>query len=188
MAGQINVIFFNQAEEYNDFSGGYQRFYDELPRSFVQCYAAQRALTAFADTYEIPEGELILVQVQSSNISPEDEGKCLTGQGIHSDGADRAMLLCLQRDNVENARSSVFEDVDGERRIVDRHVLREGHALFWKDNEIYHYVEPAKLADKSRSGRRTVMIAHYPAMMYVTGKPNPNNTLPPSGKHPKYED
>lgn len=183
---QVNQDFFNQASEYNDFSGGYKRYYDELPRSFIQSRVTQRLLTNFQTVYKIPEGELILVQVQSSNISPEDAGKCLTGQGIHSDGADRAMLVCMERDNVTDAQSSVYEDAEGERPIINRVVLEEGQVLFWKDNEIYHYVEPAGLDDPERSGRRTVMIAHYPAMHYITGKPNENNTLPPSGKHPEH--
>lgn len=183
---QINQNFFNQAEEYNDFSGGYRRFYDELPRSFIQNTAAQKLLTKFKDLNKIEDGELILVQVQSSNITPEDEGKCLTGQGIHSDGADRAMLICLERDNVKGAKSSVYEDAHGHRPIISPRVIKEGQVLFWKDNEIYHYVEPAELENKIIMGKRTVMIAHYPAMQYITGEPNPNNTLPPSGFHPPH--
>lgn len=182
---QINQDYFNQASEYNDFSGGYKRFYDELPRQFIQSSVTQRLLTNFQTIYNIPEGHLILVQVQSSNISPDDEGKCLTGQGIHSDGADRAMLVCLERDNVVGAHSSVFEDADGEKPLIDRVVLEEGNTMFWKDNEIYHYVEPARLEDHDYDGTRTVLIAHYPAMHYITGKTNQNNVLPPSGKHPK---
>lgn len=185
---QINQDYFNQSSEYNDFSGGYKRFYDELPRQFIQSPVTQRLLTNFQTIYSIPDGELILVQVQSNNITPEEEGKCLTGQGIHSDGADRAMLVCLERENVVGAHSSVFEDTDGRRPIIDRVVLEEGNVMFWKDNEIYHYVEPARLENAEYDGTRTVMIAHYPAMHYITGNSNPSNTLPPSGKHPHYMD
>ena len=94
------------------------------------------------------------------------------------------MLICLNRENVAGARNSIYEDTDGYKPVIKPQVLAEGNVLYWKDNEIYHYVEPAALEDKSKMGTRTVMIAHYPAMQYITGETNPNNTLAPSGKHP----
>lgn len=65
-------------------------------------------------------------------------------------------------------------------------MLKEGEVMFWNDNEVYHYVEPVRLDDTNKGGQRTVLIAHYPAMHYITGKPNPNSTLPPSGFHPPH--
>jgi len=183
---QLNHGFFNQHAGYNDFSGGYRRHYRQLPAAFVDSLPAQRLLHAFKDTYAIPDGKLVLVQVQATNLTPHNQGKCLTGQGIHSDGADCAMLACLRRENVSGARSAVFRDADGDDSVVSPHVLEEGEVLFWRDNEVYHYVEPARLVDDECDGTRAVLIAHYPAMHYITGGQNMKNTLPPSGKHPRY--
>lgn len=183
---QIHQNFFNQPNEYNDFSGGYRRYYNELPRQFVECEATQRILNEFKKTFNVPEGKLILVQVQTNTISPIDQGKCLTGQGIHSDGADCAMLVCLQRDNIQCARSSVYCDADGDIPVIHPKVLEAGQIMFWKDNQVYHYVEPAVLDNTTKGGSRTVLIAHYPVMYTIQGGTNENNTLPLSGKHPKH--
>lgn len=183
---QISQDFFNQASDYNNASGGYRRYYRQLPLDFIESPVSQRLLNNFKSLYDIPDGQLVLLQVQTSQITEENEGKCLTGQGIHSDGADKAMLVILKRSNVVGARSSVYTDVNGLAPIVSPTALQEGEVLFWKDNEVYHYVEPAALSEKSKIGERTVLIAHYPAMHYITGRSNPNNTLPPSGKHPPH--
>lgn len=183
---QITQNFVNQNFDYNDLSGGYKRFYDLFPRTFIECAETQHVLSEFKRVFGIPEGQLVFVQVQSNNVSPEDEGRCLTGQGIHCDGADCAMIVCLDRKNVVGARNSLYKDTDGDEPILDRHLLEVGSSLSWKDNEVYHYVEPVQLLDKSRKGSRTIMILNYPAIHYITGEANTNNTLPPSGKHPKY--
>lgn len=183
---QINHDYFNQAQDYNDFSGGYRRYYRQLPSAFIQSDVSQKLLNRFQKIYSIPDGKLVLVQVQSSVVSPDDEGQCLTGQGIHSDGADRAMLACLKRENVFGARNAVFFDSLGKQMVVPPTTLEEGEVLFWEDNAVYHYVEPAQLLDDSHSGERTVLIAHYPAEHYISGHSNLNNKLPPSGLHPPY--
>ena len=103
--------------------------------------------------------------------------QCLTGQGIHSDGADRAILVCLERNNVVQAESAIFSDLRGQHAVLDPFVLKEGHALLWQDNRVFHHVAPARLKDPQTDGSRTVLIAHYPAFHYLSGQTNPNNTL-----------
>lgn len=174
---QLRADFFSQPQQYNDFSGGYKRFYRELPTEFLRCRSTQKVLSAFQKTYQIPDKELILVQVQTSHISGHNVQQCLTGQGIHSDGADRAMLVCLQRDNVTDAENAIYHDLTGHRTVLDPFILEEGHGLLWKDNQVFHHVAPAQLANPEVDGSRTVLIAHYPAFHYLIGQPNPNNTL-----------
>ncbi|MBE9068225.1 2OG-Fe dioxygenase family protein [Leptolyngbya cf. ectocarpi LEGE 11479] len=174
---QLRADFFSQPQQYNDFSGGYKRFYRELPAEFLACKATQKVLSAFQQTYRLPEKELMLVQVQTSHINHNNIDQCLTGQGIHSDGADRAMLVCLQRDNVTHAESAIYHDLKGHRAVLDPFILQQGHGLLWQDNQVFHHVAPAQLADPHMDGSRTVLIAHYPAFHYLSGKPNPNNTL-----------
>ena len=174
---QLRADFFSQPQQYNDFSGGYKRFYRELPADFLGCTATQKVLSAFKKTYQLPEKELMLVQVQTSHINHNNINQCLTGQGIHSDGADRAMLVCLERDNVTHAESAIYRDLHGHRAVLDPFILEEGHGLLWQDNQVFHHVAPAQLADPQTDGSRTVLIAHYPAFHYLSGKTNPNNTL-----------
>jgi len=101
----------------------------------------------------------------------------ITGQGIHTDGLDHGMILCLKRDNVGGAKNSIYGDVMGADVLMDPFVLEEGNALIWQDNKVFHYVSPASLVDKSKGGIRTVLILLYPGNLLVTGEPNPNNTL-----------
>lgn len=182
----VRQNYFNQAEDYNEQTGGYRRYYRELPATFVHQPEVIKLLDAFADKFSVPDGHMSLVQVQTSVIGSNDEGKCLTGQGIHSDGADVAMIAVLRRDNVAGACSAVFADPAGNNSLFGPQPLQGGEAVFWQDNAVYHYVEPARRLDKSKNGYRTVLIAHYPATHYISGKKNVNNTLPPSGVHPPY--
>ncbi|MEM9508902.1 MAG: 2OG-Fe dioxygenase family protein, partial [Cyanobacteria bacterium P01_E01_bin.35] len=174
---QIRANCFTQAQNYNDFSGGYKRCYQEMPEQFIKCKATQKALNAFKSTYNIPDNEPILVQVQESHVNTETAGKCLTGQGIHSDGADRAMLVCLQRNNIKGAESAIYADLKGKRSLINPFILSEGQAMLWHDNKVFHDVQPAQTVNSEQEGTRTVLIAHYPAIHYLTGNINPNNTL-----------
>lgn len=181
----VHQNFLIQAAGYNNGGGGgFKRYYRELPKEFIQSDVTQKLLCKFKDECDIPEGELVIVQVQTNHFSPSEEGKCLTGQGLHSDGANRAILACLSRDNVEGARNAVFEDAAGKRLLLGPTVLEEGEVMFWEDNSTYHYVEPVTLGNPSKPGSRTVLIAHYPAYYAVTGEMNPENTLALSGVHP----
>ena len=174
---QIRLDYFTQPHTYNDFSGGYRRYYREMPREFLECDATKKVLFAFKVAYSIPDKEPILVQVQKSHVTWENQDMCLTGQGIHSDGADRAMLTCLARENITAARNAIYADLEGDRALIDPFLLEEGHALMWHDNKVFHHVEPAQVLDPQQEGTRTVLIAHYPATHYMSGKTNPNNTL-----------
>ncbi|MEL6582126.1 MAG: 2OG-Fe dioxygenase family protein [Cyanobacteria bacterium J06621_12] len=175
---QLDAQCFIQAEQHNDFSGGYQRCYQKMPRQFLACEATKKVLNAFKSAYNIPDHELILVQVQKSHVTNENAGQCLTGQGIHSDGADRAMLVCLERNNVAGAKSAIYADLAGKRSLIKPFVLEEGKAMMWHDNHVYHHVQPAEVIESEKEGTRTVLIAHYPAIHYLQGTANSNNTLP----------
>ncbi|EDX86487.1 hypothetical protein S7335_4191 [Synechococcus sp. PCC 7335] len=174
---QIRAHCFLQASQYNDFSGGYKRCYREMPKQFIESPATKKVLNAFKLAYDIPDNEPVLVQVQKSHITAENEGQCLTGQGIHSDGADRAMLVCLDRHNIAGAKSAIYADLDGARSLIDPFVLEAGQAMLWHDNKVFHSVEPAQVVDPLEQGTRTVLIAHYPAIHYLSGTINPNNQL-----------
>ena len=170
--------FFIQNAKYNDFSGGYKRFYKTLPDWLIQGHM-KRALKSFVDTYQLPNYASILVQLQKSTILSgiDNANFDITGQGIHTDGHDRAMLVCIDRKNVSGGSNCLYEDIEGVKKIMPQTVLEKGDALFFKDNEIYHYVSDAKPLDCSKDMSRTMIIAHYPANYFLFGKENPQNQL-----------
>ncbi|MEO0455400.1 MAG: 2OG-Fe dioxygenase family protein [Cyanobacteria bacterium P01_A01_bin.114] len=174
---QIRAHCFNQPQQYNDFSGGCERCYREMPQPFLASKATQKVLNTFKSTYQIPDNEPILVQVQESHITSDNEGQCLTGQGIHSDGADKAMLVCLKREQVQGAESAIYADLAGKQSLIVPFVLEVGQAMLWHDNRVFHSVQPAKVTAPHEEGSRTVLIAHYPAVHYLNGTVNPNNHL-----------
>ncbi|MEM6614526.1 MAG: 2OG-Fe dioxygenase family protein [Cyanobacteria bacterium P01_C01_bin.72] len=174
---QLDAQYFIQPEQYNDFSGGYKRYYQKMPQQFLECEASKKVLNIFKSTYNIPDRELILVQVQTSHVTNENAGKCLTGQGIHTDGADRAMLVCLERHNIAGAESAIYADLDGRRSLIAPFILAPGSAMLWHDNQVFHHVQPAQVVEPEQKSTRTVLIAHYPASHYLQGTVNPNNTL-----------
>ncbi|NJN39508.1 MAG: 2OG-Fe dioxygenase family protein [Acaryochloridaceae cyanobacterium CSU_3_4] len=141
---QIRADYFIQPQEYNDFSGGYKRSYREMPKEFIDCSATQKVLFAFKSAYQIPDKEPVLVQVQTSHINANNAGQCLTGQGIHSDGADRAILVCLDRNNITGANNAVYGDLAGHQVILPAFQLEEGHAMLWHDDKVFHHVGPAQ--------------------------------------------
>lgn len=101
----------------------------------------------------------------------------VTGQGVHTDGTERAMLVCIDRENVSGAENCLFEDLKGEKAVLNETILEEGDALMFRDNDIYHYVSDVKPVDKTKDMVRTMLIAHYPANYLLYGADNPNNHL-----------
>lgn len=175
---QLNHNYFCQATSYNPQSGGFKRNYEELPREFIQNKIAQKVLTKLKKIHAIPDADIICITVQTSYIRDGDNNKCMTGHGIHSDGTDKAMLMCLARRNVKGALNSFYGDAEGTDVIVKPFVLEEGHAAYWADNVVYHHVSPGAPADGTEVGERTVLVANYPGKFLMDGSRNPNNTLP----------
>lgn len=240
---QVTVDYFIQPSQYNDFSGGYRRSYKLLPSSFIECEATQKMLNEFKSVHNVPSGELVLCQVQTSHIGinssmpgtkhkiaktlsydihvnppnmeqersetladplvvsnsygsaksghavpdasdqevpdPDEVRKeySITGQGIHTDGCDVCALVCLKRENINGCENSVYYDLEGNEKVLDSFVLKEKNVLYWKDNKVYHYVNPASLINEDKDGIRTVVLMSYPIIFMVDGETNPNNTL-----------
>lgn len=184
---------FHQSQKYNDFSGGYKRYYSTLPENLVQDHLAD-VIKEFVQTYNLPNYACILLQLQRSltpgtsfleifhpifGISSEKNRNAadITGQGIHTDGADRAGIICIDRVNVEGAENALYADLEGKDELFSSSVLKEGDALFFKDNSLYHSVSDAKPIDPKKDLKRTVVIMHYPGLHYLTGNDNASNLL-----------
>lgn len=183
---QLKQEFLNIAGEYNGTKGGYRRYFRGMPDSFLDDPAVLKAINTFADHFGVPDGQVVLLLIQTSIITQHDAGKCTTGDGIHCDGVDVCMLSVLRRENVRGTRSAAFQDPEGTKPLFTPRVLKPGECMFWRDNRVYHYVEPARLVDETKPGYRTVLVMGYPGIHQVIGTNNPNNTLPPSGLHPSW--
>ncbi len=138
---RLDQNYFIQNSGYNDFSGGYKRFYKLIPEDILES-EAKSVILQFKRYYNIPDGTIMLVQIQSSIIEPSTSSSwsrtSITGQGIHTDGASQAILVCLERENVSGAENSFFKDLDGKEQIGKEEVLNEGDAVLFRDNELYH--------------------------------------------------
>ncbi|KAL7569796.1 hypothetical protein ACA910_008810 [Epithemia clementina (nom. ined.)] len=182
----VQQNFLNVARDYNRSMGGYRRYFRGMPETFLEDPDVLKLLNKFAEFYGIPDGQIMLLFIQTYVVTHENEGMCTTGQGIHCDGVDVCMMSVLRRDNIAGARNAAFDDIYGKRVRLEPQVLQPGECLFWRDNRVYHDVEPARLMDPSKPGYRTVLVIGYPGIHQVIGIRNPNNTLPPSGLHPPY--
>ena len=151
--------YFLQPEQYNDFSGGYKRLYDTLPDSLVQGHMRE-VTRQFVEKYNLPNYSCILLQLQSSTVIAGSQAvgqpQSITGQGVHTDGHDCAMLVCVERTNVSGADNSLYEDLEGKRTLFPPTKLDEGDALFFKDNSLYHHVSDAMPLEPARDMTRTI--------------------------------
>eukprot|EP00927_Polykrikos_kofoidii_P049676 TRINITY_DN43703_c0_g1_i1.p1 TRINITY_DN43703_c0_g1~~TRINITY_DN43703_c0_g1_i1.p1 ORF type:complete len:335 (+),score=23.33 TRINITY_DN43703_c0_g1_i1:134-1138(+) len=204
--------YFVQNADYNDFSGGYRRTYDLIPDEWVveENGPVGKMCVQFAEYYKIPEKTVILAQIQTSWI-PEKQSAShesfasITGQGIHTDGADRACIVCLHRGaRIEGAGNQFHAALDGSAPLCEPLILENGDACYFKDNEIYHYVtrgtvkrsgcssvEKNQIAgsdaddgsisfgesSNAHDRARTILIMHAPAELYMIGTGNHRNTL-----------
>lgn len=176
--------FFRQSAEYNDFSGGYNRHYTLIKEDLFDGPLGDVVLK-FAAYYNIPEKTVILAQIQKSVFNGEARQSrvSVTGQGIHTDGADRAVIVGLHRgSNVVGACNQFHAELDGSQPLCEPIALGDGECIFFKDNQIYHYVSPATV--ESNDGHpscpkcsRTILIMHAPAEMFLDGTVNEANKL-----------
>uniref|UniRef100_A0A0G4I9E1 Uncharacterized protein n=1 Tax=Chromera velia CCMP2878 TaxID=1169474 RepID=A0A0G4I9E1_9ALVE len=169
--------FFIQSEEYNDFSGGYKRTYRKITDDTIQGPLLM-TIKQFIDYYNLPQKSVVLAQIQSSIVEAgqfDPRRGSITGQGIHTDGANRAMLVCIRRTNCEGASNQFHHTVDGCNPASDSTVLHDGDACMFKDDSIFHYVSQAAPAVVGERMERSMLILHWPADHYLTGVSNAQN-------------
>lgn len=171
--------YFVQNESYNDFSGGIRRPFAKISDDFLQNHL-HAVIFRFAEYNKIPDKAIMLIQIQTSEVDKSEEGEVrrrlsITGQGIHADGHEKAMLACVRRNNVTGAENQYFADLDGKHPLCQPRVLQEGDISFFTDNELYHYVSSAGPEDPTVDMARTMLLMHYPAEDVLVGAANPNN-------------
>ena len=173
--------YFTQDNVYNDNpnQGGLKRYYKLLSDEVVDSAPFQKILTNFSEHFPQKAGAIVLCQIQTTT----DWGATgdITGQGIHTDGAEEAMIVCLERKNVhpKSAKNALYEDVAGDRVVMRPRALQAAEAIFWKDNEIYHAVSHiAPLCMEDGPAIRTVMLLHADSSYLIDGRKNERNKLP----------
>ena len=125
----------------------------------------------FIQYHALPINTTILVQLQSSIIRSNSSKGDVTGQGIHTDGADDAMLVCVERDDVIGAENEFHAALDGIKPLTKPTILEAGDGVVFRDNEIFHYVSDA--ATNVSVTRRTLILMHSPEE--GNGISNPRN-------------
>ena len=158
--------FFIQSAKYNDFSGGYKRYYDLIPEEIVRG-PMHETITFFLKHHKYPNKHILLLQVQSTFLSEGNNSGDVTGQGIHCDGNDDIMILCTQRYNVCGAENQFFQDLEGKQELTSKLVLEEGDACLLRDNKIFHLVHNAHTTEEQ--GRRTMILIAGPAEPQMLG-------------------
>lgn len=171
--------YFVQHESYNDFSGGIRRPFAKISDSCLQ-NELNAVVLRFVEYNKIPDKAIMLIQIQTSEVDRSEEGEfrrqlSITGQGIHTDGHEKAMLVCIRRKNVTGAMNQYYADLNGKQPLCEPRILQEGDASFFTDNELYHYVSPAGPADPTEDMARTMLLMHYPAEEVLVGAPSSRN-------------
>mmetsp|Transcript_27736 Transcript_27736/g.34292 ORF Transcript_27736/g.34292 Transcript_27736/m.34292 type:complete len:320 (-) Transcript_27736:29-988(-) len=194
---RLDQNYFIQNSGYNDFSGGYRRFYELIPNDIIEKHV-KGIILQFQREYDIPDETVMLIQIQSSiqevdkslehNEDESEEIKkqsvvrrrinreqSVTGQGVHTDGANEAALFCIERTNVDGAKNSFFKDLEGADELVTDRILEEGELVFFRDDQIFHHVSPASQKDTRAEMRRSILLIHSPADHFMTGIRNDAN-------------
>ncbi|CAL4112146.1 unnamed protein product [Meganyctiphanes norvegica] len=163
--------WYMQSEQYNDYSGGFKRYYDLIPEHLVMG-PMYNVIASYIDYLKIPTNTIFMIQLQSSIIRATDNGDGdITGQGIHTDGCDDAMLVCIDRDNVQGAESQFHASLDGTQPLGDSTILEAGDGVIFRDNKLFHYVTKATTTEPV--ARRTMILIHSP--FDGSGDLNPTN-------------
>ena len=178
---KLSYDYFTQPKIYNDNPnlGGLKRHYQLLSDEVVDSAPFKKILTDFSEHFPQKAGAIVLCQIQTT-IDWGATGD-ITGQGIHTDGAEEAMIVCLERKNVhpKSAKNALYEDVMGDRVVMYPRALQEAEAVFWRDNEVYHEVSHiAPLCKEDGPAIRTVMLLHADSSYAIDGRKNERNKLP----------
>lgn len=171
----LSQDYFIQNQNYNEVSGGYKRHYNLIPDEIIRG-PARKVILEFAKTMKLEEKALILVQIQTSTVRGTVR-ESVTGQGIHTDGSNRAALWCVQRENVAGADNIFYNDLQGNEPLCEPRVLNENDVVMFKDDEVFHCVTRVGRDDEEGPGKRCICLMHYPAEMYLDGATNANNNL-----------
>ena len=105
------------------------------------------------------------------------DSKDVTGQGVHSDGANNQGIIVIERNNTHGAETQFFENIDGSNPLTEPFILNPTQGVFFRDNKMYHTVHSMSKSKPNLDARRTILLITDFAEMFLLGKSNPNNSL-----------
>ncbi len=175
---KLSQNYFIQSKVYNGNpkQGGFRRYYELLSDEFITSPPMVKALELCKRKFNLKPGTTMLVQVQTTREKRANGD--VTEQGIHTDGAEEAAIVCLQRKNVSGACTELYEDIRGEHPLLQDKFLQPGDGLFFRDNQVYHSVTPISPKNPEEGpALRTVMLMHTDSAYLLDGLANKNNAL-----------
>ena len=175
---KLSQNYFIQSKSYNGnpLQGGNRRYYNLLSDEVITSAPMVKLLEMHKRKFNHKHGTIMLIQIQTTR--EERKNGDVTEQGIHTDGADEAALVCLERKNVSGAWSELYEDIRGERPILQDKILQPGDALWFRDNQVYHNVTSISPKDPEQGpALRTMLLMHTDAAYLMDGLENKNNNL-----------
>lgn len=142
---------FNDAESMAD----RLRYYEPLTAAFLGRADVKAFVRAWARLWGLQPDEPILMQI--TGVRGEGRVDPLQGQGIHADGCKALSILVLERRNVLGAKSHLYADKAGTRRLTDTTLL-PGDVLHLRDDRLFHSVDPLTQLDPSLPFERFIII------------------------------
>ena len=175
---KLSQNYFIQSKVYNGNpkQGGNRRYYELLSDEVIASAPMVKALEMCKRKFNLKPGTTMLVQIQTT--SEERENGDVTEQGIHTDGAEEAAIVCLERKNVLGACTEIYEDIRGEHPLLQDKFLQPGDGLLFRDNQVYHNVTPISPKNPEQGpALRTVLLMHTDSSYLLDGVANKNNNL-----------
>lgn len=151
----LNKNYFTQPAKYNDFSGGLKRYFTLIPNHIIKG-PMHDLIMHFVDYFSVAVGTTFIIHIQSSILRNRGQNGDMTGQGIHTDGVNDQMLVCVERDNVDGAETVLHSALDGSQPLCKPTILHPGDGVCFRDNKLFHEVTAG--TTKCEAARRTVII------------------------------
>lgn len=150
---------------YNDFNGGYNRYYERIPESYLETSGMKKILDKHYATFKLPNKTVTLCSIQKSVFTNAVIDKQITGQGLHTDGNKYASIINVELENMiqtpVNEFWSILERTEEHGITKDTVTLHKrvnmkvGDFISFRDDQMYHsindepekYIEQIKIKD-----------------------------------------
>jgi histidine decarboxylase len=151
-----------QPTAFNPVHGDLVRQYAAIPTQLIESAPFRALLAAFAAQFDAPRDDVILAQLQRITCCDAALGHPAI-EGYHQDGNRYAAIVCVARENIAGATTRLAHDKHGgASSICYERVLQPGDALFFRDDQVFHYTTPISV-NGGRHGFRDVIILSGPA-------------------------
>ena len=146
---------FMQSGYVNQLLGNIQREYDELDEALIASASFMAFIKAIQDFFGFdPDTSILGVHQIRINCSSTEFGEPAP-EGIHQDGFDYITICCVDRHQVDGAKTEFF--LDPQKPAIFSKILEPGEIAYCNDRNIYHYTTPIHPAG-SESGFRDVFV------------------------------